>query len=605
MKLLLVGFFAAFALLSLSAPAQAAGTVFTVNAFDDLPDQNPGDKNCQTKKKTCTLRAAVMESNASCGGDYGCEETIVLPKGTYKLKRVGTDDNAFQGDLDVTGSVTIQGAGAADTMIDANGSVTGDRAFHLIAGTVANFVRLEGVTISGGIHERGGGIYNLGTNLYLIDSQVIYNVSTHGGGGGIYSDKGDVELRGSTVGVNKSIGSFGFGAGIYMDGGYLFGEQSRVMKNEADGNFSNGGGIYLTGNATANLSQVAVQENTSTEYGGGIRITSGTLGLHKSSVLDNYAEVSGGGVMVDSGASLRLENSTVRGNMADINVGDAGGGLYLEGDAEIVDSKIESNSALKGGGIYKVGGATTIVGTRIDDNYGSSEGGGIYHFWGPLGIAASSITRNLTNSEGGGVYVYTGELSLTNTTVSGNHANTKGGGVYVDGTAGFPKAELFTYNATIASNGAGIENKGGGLGGGVFNEKGFVTVQNTLLADNFQYDSPTQEASDCQGEIKSKGYNLIEVPGAFCAIGGDTTGNIIGQDPQLSALGGNQTEWHKIPLGSKAVDAGNPNGCTDQNGALLDKDQRGVDRHLEGDNDGNKQCDIGAYENGDLISPNP
>jgi hypothetical protein len=189
--------------------------------------------------------------------------------------------------------------------------------------------------------------------------------------------------------------------------------------------------------------------------------------------------------------------------------------------------------------------------------------------------------------------------------VSSNQANTQGGGIYIDGTAGFPKAQVFSYNATIASNAAGIEKKGGGLGGGVYNLKGTFKFQNTILADNIQYNTPTPEPADCWGELKSKGYNLVEYVSPSCTIGGDTTGNIVGQDPQLAGLAGNQTEWHKIPLGSPAVDTANPNGCTDQNGAPLDKDQRGTNRHLEGDGDGQKECDIGAYENGEAISPNP
>jgi hypothetical protein len=129
-------------------------------------------------------------------------------------------------------------------------------------------------------------------------------------------------------------------------------------------------------------------------------------------------------------------------------------------------------------------------------------------------------------------------------------------------------------------------------------------VQNTILADNIQYNSPTQEPNDCHGQVKSSGYSLIEVPGALCSLDSGP-GDIVGVDPQLNALAGNQTEWHKIPLTSPAVEKANPNGCADANGVLLEEDQRGYNRHVEADGDGIAQCDIGAYENGDAISPNP
>jgi hypothetical protein len=46
--------------------------------------------------------------------------------------------------------------------------------------------------------------------------------------------------------------------------------------------------------------------------------------------------------------------------------------------------------------------------------------------------------------------------------------------------------------------------------------------------------------------------------------------------------------YHPLLPGSPAIDAGNPAGCTDHLGNLLNSDQRGVARV--------GRCDIGAYE---------
>ena len=54
----------------------------------------------------------------------------------------------------------------------------------------------------------------------------------------------------------------------------------------------------------------------------------------------------------------------------------------------------------------------------------------------------------------------------------------------------------------------------------------------------------------------------------------------------LSANGG-PTQTHSLLAGSAAIDAGNLGGCTDDVGALLKRDQRGVKRH---------NPDIGAFE---------
>src|SRR6266542_4506671 len=55
----------------------------------------------------CSLREAIIAANAA-----GATSTIVLPAGTYILTIAGTgEDAAAKGDLDVTGTLTITGAG--------------------------------------------------------------------------------------------------------------------------------------------------------------------------------------------------------------------------------------------------------------------------------------------------------------------------------------------------------------------------------------------------------------------------------------------------------------------------------------------------------------
>ena len=62
--------------LLLATPAQAA--VFVVNSAVDSVDALPGDGVCADASGACTLRAAVMETNALAGPDV-----VNLPGGTY------------------------------------------------------------------------------------------------------------------------------------------------------------------------------------------------------------------------------------------------------------------------------------------------------------------------------------------------------------------------------------------------------------------------------------------------------------------------------------------------------------------------------------------
>ena len=94
--------------LSLPAVESRAGEFLVTSEIDQV-DANPGDGICDTGTDECTLRAAVMEANASPGSD-----TILLPAGDYPLVLpvplgTFTDSNEEFGDLDVFEDLQIRG----------------------------------------------------------------------------------------------------------------------------------------------------------------------------------------------------------------------------------------------------------------------------------------------------------------------------------------------------------------------------------------------------------------------------------------------------------------------------------------------------------------
>jgi large repetitive protein len=124
--------------------AAANTTTFVVNSNGDALDALVGDGRCATAAGMCTLRAAVAESNALPGAD-----TIQLPPGTYEIGIPPLNQNDITtGDLDITDSLTITGAGASATIIDGGLPVAGapvqvrglDRLFEvLVDGGEVNF----------------------------------------------------------------------------------------------------------------------------------------------------------------------------------------------------------------------------------------------------------------------------------------------------------------------------------------------------------------------------------------------------------------------------------------------------------------------------------
>lgn len=110
------------AFISSGAPTAPPTAEFHVNVTNDEAD--PG---AMEGDGDLSLREAIILANAGGG-----PATIQLPAGTYLLTRTGSfEDNALTGDLDIRGNVAIAGAGAATTIIDAEGAAgLNDRIFQ-------------------------------------------------------------------------------------------------------------------------------------------------------------------------------------------------------------------------------------------------------------------------------------------------------------------------------------------------------------------------------------------------------------------------------------------------------------------------------------------
>lgn len=527
-----------------SAVVLAAGNTYVVNSTADLPDADQGDGICLTASGTCTLRAAIMQANYLIGPD-----TITLPAGLYKLTRVGDDDIAVLGDLDITDDVTIQGAGSGVTIVDGNGVVTGDRVFQITASAKAT--SFNGLTIRNGkkdanAFDQGGGLYwdGAGSQLHFTNVVIENNASRYGGGLYLnYSTTGDtvsfdhVVVRGNSAAAAAGglAVNFGDGAGFAM-------LNSRVYNNKA----YEGGGIYFQGTTTYGLSSVSIENS---------QIYSNTASL--SAGFENHSG--------DATVPIKVLNTDLYQNHADYY----GGAIGNYGTLAVFTTTVDANSAVvRGGGIYNYeGGHLDINQSTLSDNL-AQFGGGIY--------SELFIHNNAA-------------LTMTNSTLSGNTASRDGGGIYAVG------GHISLFNTTIARNLVLVPTNVvyTGLGGGVYiTATATVSVLDTLFGDNTHtYQALLPEQDDCFGTVDSQGFNLIEQT-TNCTISGITTGNITGLDPRLGPLQnyGGPTKTLAPYSGSPVIDAGQTPYCTDVNGAPLSTDQRGIQRPL------GAGCDIGSVE---------
>jgi hypothetical protein len=311
-----LSFFCSLMLLFITAPSVAA--TFVVNSGYDVTDLNPGNGLCVAYiivnppfvLPFCTLRAAIEETNALPG-----EDTIILGYGTYRLSVEGVaEDQALTGDLDITDSVQVVGAGTAMSFIDADGL---DRVFDIHGQDTT--VTLSGVTIRNGRLPAG-----------LISSQQ--------GGGGI-RNRGLLSLTVSAVSDNKVSGS-----GIDDTGGGILNQgQCQLINSTISGNHAvQGGGIM-------------------NDSGGSLKITA-------CSIYSNSGQT-GAGVM--NQGTAEMTNSTLSSNNA-LRGTASGGAVYNRERLDLTHCTIADNAAILGGGLVNEGHSLSLINTLIANNSGGN-----------------------------------------------------------------------------------------------------------------------------------------------------------------------------------------------------------------------------------------
>ena len=270
--------------------------------------------------------------------------------------------------------------------------------------------------------------------------------------------------------------------------------------------------------------------------------------------------------IINAKAHVYLSNLTIRNGSAS--------GIYNSGTLTISKSIITGNAAFyQGGGIYNdMHSMLTIIRSTISGNV-ASDGGGIYNFYATLRINNSTVSENRATSYVGGIFDEHGTTTIYNTTISENSQKYDGVILNRDGMETL-------NNTTIRGNhnrfGGSISTSGDAV----------TTLQNSIIANSGM-------GGNCSvGHIISKGYNLSDDD--TCNFSG--TGDMNNTDPKLGKLNNNggPTQTIRLLKGSPAIDAGNPNGCTDDKGNLLKTDQRGWRRPGKFDSSG--RCDIGAFE---------
>jgi hypothetical protein len=383
--------------------ATAAESVAPTLTVDTVADDVAATACNDAVPADCSLRGALINANADGNAEV---EVVVVPAGMYVLTVPG--DGTANGSLDVRSSVELRGAGAAATIIDANGL---DRVVTVNGGGSAldRVFTASGLTFRGGRpcnqpggsddggNSAGGGLLILGVGR--LTDVVVEGNSTCGAGGGIWGPQfGTLTLDRVVVRGNTARG----GGGIQSD-------SSLTMTNST---------------VSGNVSELAP--------GGGLRLR-GTAVIDGSTISGNHARFRGGGI--DSGddaspfccyVTATITNTTISGNVAHAYTTGTpqrfpgrGAGIYLERSSftlrhvtitqNVAETHPDTGGRGSGGGIATTvsrDGFLTIENSIVAGNVGNEDchllSGLTYAARGILGCAAETDPKLGPLADNGG-----------------------------------------------------------------------------------------------------------------------------------------------------------------------------------------------------------
>jgi CSLREA domain-containing protein len=350
----------------------------------------------------CTLREAVIAANtdaavggcpAGSGGDTIMFAATLARPLTITLATAGADeDAALTGDLDISGTLTIDGmtpgvtAAAASPAITVDGGAL-DRVFDILPGA---HVTIQGVGVRNGlvaVADAGGGLRTRG------ELTLRHAVLSANQGGGLRNAAGIATLTDVTVTDNP--GGFGItnveqGALTLTDGA-LRGNQGGLQNQVANASLNR---VEIVGNHDSGLVNIGS--------------TASRLTVIATTVMSNSTTGSGGGLLNDGvGATATIDTTRFAFNTAAVG----GGAIFNGGALAITASLLDHNQANAGGGIDHAGGALTIANSTLSGNIASDNGGGLYN----RGSATARFVTFQTNTAagaGGNLFNDEGSLAL-------------------------------------------------------------------------------------------------------------------------------------------------------------------------------------------------
>ena len=457
------------------------------NSAPPVKKTSTGNKYGNTASyKNGTLTYYVTKSEVTDSNTGETTETVYQ----YEVPVPSVPQEVSVGTLDGNGKgkPIFWMSGDAAKLIIKGGKICNSSKSAIYCDSSDSTVQIDGGYICGNsVKEIGGGaaISAKKPTTIHINGGCIYNNTSYGFGGAIYSEGADVTVSGGYIFRNSAkTNSEGGGGAIYAQGGSVALNGGYLFDNSANGGY--GGAVYMKDGALTVSGSAVLAGNRSVkedgivgtgtlDAGGGAVALFGSKDVTISGgyITGNESEKTGGGLYCRELSAVTMNGGYVTNNKAQnfgcdahINM-DGGGGIRLENESKLTlnDGYITGNMACSGAGICVTGKSSdallTMNGGYICANRNEVNCGKAEHQKEGAGIsireseATVHITRGYINNNsiaqsedwgGGGIfctegaYLYIDKILATN-----NHARGFGGGL-----AGCPTGHVFVLGSAAA-----------------------------------------------------------------------------------------------------------------------------------------------------------
>ncbi|MEN8194163.1 MAG: hypothetical protein ABFS12_15170, partial [Bacteroidota bacterium] len=559
-----------------------SSTSFDGDRFENNHAENNGGAVTCWDSTATTFRNVFFQNNQSNDGGaiYATSANIDFMSTTFLnncAKSIGGGINAFRSEIQLdscsivndTSYVFGGGAGFYESVVIIDNSEFNDNSSGVLGGALhSNYSHLEvnNCMFNRDTSESGGAIFAWYNNLKIKECEFRDNSAKHNSGA-IYSENGRTHIMNCTFDGNRSI--WGGAVGFYNDTTSISG--SRFMQNSAEH-----GGALNSGFSDLRLSNLIFKENHSI-WGGGASFGNCDLQLDSTLFQSNYASSNAGGMEYFTDTLIQSESYslTINNTNFEDNFGYFRGALEIQQrqsqesilGLEIGQCNFLRNSSDRGGNI--------LISGMIDD----------FHFFNSIIGENRSVLR-------------TSGCQFSNYAI-GTVSNCL---FYSNKTAGGGTAAAIGANGKITfTNCTFVNNKG--ISGAALTQRrtSSVILFNSIMWGNIPRSCLVNAVSDTVGCDLSIYYSDIQF-GLDSIMVSDSISSVnwvlgnIDEDPSFVDT---ITSNYKLSDSSACLGVGETS--IEHEGMIIispNKDLGGAIRP----NPENSKPDLGAYENGTLVS---